>query len=239
MALVFDEFERRVLGVLMEKTFTQASGDPLTLNAIVAGCNQKSNRDPVMELDEDTVWSTLKQLQERELVTRILPAPGSRADKFKHNVERVLQWQSPLRAVMTELFLRGPQTPGELRTRCSRMVEFKSLDDMSVVLETLRTWDPPLVLSLPRAPGQAAIRFAHLCYPPDEQPPQVDARAVAPHAAPRSPIAVAAAPPREDLAAAQSVRSELEDLQAEVGELHEELAELRRRVDQLEQRISS
>ncbi|RMF81171.1 MAG: DUF480 domain-containing protein, partial [Planctomycetota bacterium] len=160
-ALVFDELERRVLGVLMEKAFTQASSYPLTLNAIVAGCNQKSNRHPVMELDEDTVWRTLERLQERNLVTRILPPPGARADKFKHNVERELQWQSPLRAVMTELFLRGPQTPGELRTRCSRMVEFESLADVTAVLDTLRGWDPPLVASLPRAPGQSAVRYTH------------------------------------------------------------------------------
>ncbi|MCA9244565.1 MAG: DUF480 domain-containing protein, partial [Phycisphaerales bacterium] len=124
MDVILNEFERRVLGVLMEKALTQPAGYPMTVNSIVAGCNQKSNRDPVMEVDEDVVWSTLESLRERGLVSKVLPPPGSRAERFKHDVSQALNWQTPQRAIMTELMLRGPQTPGELRTRCERMAPF-------------------------------------------------------------------------------------------------------------------
>jgi len=132
-----DEFQRRVLGVLMEKAMSQPQYYPMTLNQVVSGCNQKSNRDPVMDLDADTVWKTLNELREMGLVTEVMPAPGSRAEKYRHNVPDKLGWEKRKQAIMAELLIRGPQTVGELRTRCSRMMPFESIDAVVMVLDNL------------------------------------------------------------------------------------------------------
>ncbi len=93
MSLILDEFERRVLGVLIEKSLTQPEHYPMSLNALVGGSNQKSNRDPVMDLDEDVVSGTLRDLRENKLVTHVLPATGSRVERFKHDLPAALGWQ--------------------------------------------------------------------------------------------------------------------------------------------------
>lgn len=230
---VLDEIERRVLGVLMEKSMSQPEYYPMTLNSIVTGCNQKNNRDPVMELDEGVVWSALERLRGRGLVQRILPSPGSRADKFKHDVEQQFNWQSPQRAIMTELMLRGPQTAGELRTRCARMHEFESPQAVSQALESLMNWTPPLVAPLARGPRESAPRYAHLLAPASE--------------AAAGAVAIAAPPPptrrerAEDIpppaAADARLATELESMQAEIADLHELVSELRRRIEALESRV--
>ena len=125
-----DSLERRVLGSLLEKSMAQPDYYPMTEKAIVAACNQKQNRDPVMDLDEGAVWETLESLREKGLVTMLLPGAGARTKRYKHEVEQHYGWQKRERAVMTELLLRGPQTPGELRSRCSRFVPF---DDIAAV----------------------------------------------------------------------------------------------------------
>lgn len=237
---LLDEIERRVLGVLMEKAFTSAEGYPMTVNSVTVGCNQKSNRDPVMELDEDTVWDALSRLKDRGLVMRILPPPGSRADKFKHLVADKWGWQSQQRAVMTELLLRGAQTPGELRTRCERMTAFTDLDAVMQTLESLMSWQPPLVAALPRAAGQSATRYTHLLYA--EGPPageSADSRAEPQRGGAASSTSHdgsetqghAAAPSRAMNAA------ELSALPALVEELRSELAALRERVARLESEL--
>lgn len=233
MDYILDQLERRVLGSLLEKAATGSSAYPMTVNSLVSACNQKSNRDPLMDLDEDAVWSTLQQLIARGLVTRILPGPGSRADKFKHEVDRQFNWQSRQRAVMTELMLRGPQTPGELRTRASRMASFGSVGEVNEVLESLKNWDPPLVAALPRAAGQSAIRFMHLLVPEDEEAQQYsepEAEGQATGSVP-SPARAAVAP------ASDALRTELEQTQEEIAELHQTIAELERRVAALEERL--
>lgn len=237
-----NEIERRVLGSLMEKAATQSSGYPMTLNALVAACNQKSNRDPVMDLDDEAVWSALKALQERQLVTRVLPPPGSRADKFKHDVGRVFSWQARQRAIMTELMLRGPQTVGELRTRCARMVDIGSIADVSEALQTLIDWDPPLARMLPRAPGQSAVRYTHLLYPDDEapqQPPHVtETHAPAPLASAFAGDAnVRPELPRTAEPRPGALRAEVSEMGEEIADLHHQLAELLRRVEAIEQRL--
>ena len=121
MELVLDSDQRRVLGVLIEKSLTQPEYYPMTVNAVTAGCNQKSNRDPVVELDEDLVWNVLEGLRGLGLVSMTLPGPGSRTHRFRHEVESAFGWTPREQAVMTELLLRGPQTVGELRTRCSQI----------------------------------------------------------------------------------------------------------------------
>ncbi|MBN2445158.1 MAG: YceH family protein, partial [Phycisphaerae bacterium] len=160
------ELQRRVLGVLIEKALAQPTYYPLTLNALVTGCNQKSNRDPVMELDEATAWDTLEELRKRELASRVLPGAGSRTDRFRHDAGRKLGWSVPQLAIMAELLLRGPQTVGELRTRCARMRKFESVEAVSAELDALAGGDAPVVAMMPRAAGQAAARFRHLLYEP-------------------------------------------------------------------------
>jgi len=249
MSETLTEIERRVLGVLIEKSLAQPQYYPMTLNAIVAAGNQKSNRDPVMTLDEDTVWDTLEVLQAAGLVTRMLAGGASRVDRFKHDVKIRLGWEKPQWAVMAELLLRGPQTVGELRSRCSRMYTFENTDAVAAVLDGLSREDPPRVATLPRAAGQSAVRHAHRLYPPEEWATVARVPDEHPSAAPATTSAtptVASAPARTSptappSAAAPSVealglRSDIEDLHAEVAELHESLAELRRRVETLEGR---
>lgn len=229
MSLTLNAIERRVLGVLLEKSLSQPEYYPMTLNAIVAACNQKSNRDPVMELDEDAVWSALEQLRQHGLSAKVLPAPGSRVERFKHEVDAKWQWPKAQKAIMTELLLRGAQTVGELRTRGSRMYAFDNLESVSAVIDWLSSQTPPWMGVLPRAPGQSTVRYAHTLYPDDEQPAHGEpALAHAPQRSER-----AASTPAELISALQDV---LEALQSEVAELHQEVATLRRRLDTLEGR---
>lgn len=165
-----DPIERRVLGVLIEKSLAQPAYYPMTLNAVTVACNQKSNRDPEMNLDEDTVFETLEKLRTYGLVIRAAVA-GSRVDRFKHLANEVYKWDSRQRAIMAELLLRGPQTLNELRTRASRMSPMDSNEMAAAVIESLAQFDPPHVQLLPRAPGQREARYTHLLYPDGEAPP--------------------------------------------------------------------
>ena len=222
MDKTLNEVERRVLGVLIEKSLTQPDNYPISLNAVTMGCNQKSNRDPIMELDEDTVWQTLEELRSRGAVSRILAAPGTRVERFKHEIKEFLGWGPRQQAIMTELILRGPQTVGELRGRCARMFKFESIEAVSMTLSALAEADPPMARPMPREPGRSAIRHLHLLYPDGEAP------AVASVVEPASVSAAG------DSSSVETLRREIENLQAEIADLHEELGELRRRVDGLE-----
>lgn len=235
MNLRLNEVERRVLGVLIEKSMTQADYYPMTLNSIVTASNQKSNRDPMMDLDDSAVWSALDTLREMGLVARILPPPGSRADKFKHDAAGALGWQSAHRAIMTELLLRGPQTVGELRTRCARMHSFSADEDVPDVLARLQEWDPPQVVVLARQPGQSAARYTHCLAA------ETDDGVYAPAGgADGAEAAVRPAPPADSVAVASAPSSgELEALQEEIGELHETIRELESRVAALERRLGA
>ncbi len=230
MSLILDELERRVLGVLMEKSLTQPEYYPMTPNAVVAGANQKNNRDPEMKLDEESVLQTLEALRARGLVTLVLPAPGARTQRYRHEIEAKFGWSRRQQAIMTELLLRGPQTPGELRSRCARMFEFESVDTLMTALNSLGKGecDPPLVAAMPREPGQSAVRYTHLLYPEGQAPPTA-AAPVAPAATPSKPASAApAAPPTTAL------REEIDALQEEIADLHEEVADLRRRLEAIE-----
>lgn len=156
------ETEIRVLGVLIEKSLTQAGSYPLTLNAVVLGANQKQNRDPVQEHPEAEIAKALYDLQQRNLVRHAPPAPGARVNRFEHNVVERFHWDRREQAIMAELMLRGRQTAGELRTRASRMAPLHDLEAVSAVLAALATADPPFVEELPREPGRSANRFRHL-----------------------------------------------------------------------------
>jgi uncharacterized protein YceH (UPF0502 family) len=215
--------ERRVLGVLLEKALAQPQYYPMTVNAIVAACNQKSNREPILELDEDTVWNTLEVLRAGGLVSRLLPGGASRVERYKHEARERLGWEKPQRAVMAELLLRGPQTLGELRGHAARMYPFETTEAVSLVVDGLGQCEPPVVATLPRQPGQAAVRYAHRLYPTDEW------EALQQSAAPGSAIAT---PTADDYAApAAGLRAEVDELRSEVELLREAVGKLTRRLD--------
>ena len=239
MAEVLNEVERRVFGVLLEKALAQPQYYPMSANAIVAACNQKSNRDPLMDLDEDAVWNTLEVLRAGGLVTRLLPGGASRVERYKHEAKEFLGWEKPQRAVMTELLLRGPQTVGELRTRCGRMCAFENTEAVAAVLDNLASVNPPRVATMPRAPGQSAVRYAHCLYGPEEWSALTqDAGAPSrPAPAAAGPISPTAAAPGANCAVSKTesagLRGDIDRITAEISQLREELAELGRRVDSL------
>lgn len=239
--VLLDEFERRVLGVLLEKSLAQPSYYPMTVNSIVAACNQKNNRDPVMDLDEDTVWKTLTELRERGLVTQIMPGPGQRIEKYKHETYERLGWEQRERAVMAELLLRGPQTVGELRSRCSRMMPFNNIEAVTIVLNLLASKSPPVVRDLPKEPGRSAVRHDHCVYAEGEraEPARSEPAGAADHTASHpglpAPPAPSSSVPAVPGGAMEDLRMELENALADIGEMRETIAELEKRVATLEQ----
>jgi len=157
-----NDIELRVLGVLIEKALAVPDSYPMTLNSITTGANQKQNREPVTSYGEGDVSAALRSLQHRNLVTQAPPSYGARAVRFQHAVVDVFHWDRREQAVMAELMLRGRQTPGELRTHASRMVELPDLAAVQAILDALRSGDRAFVEELPREPGRSANRFRHL-----------------------------------------------------------------------------
>ena len=155
------DLEARVLGALIEKDITTPDYYPLSLNALVNACNQKNNRDPVMNLDEDSVRQALATLQEKRLAG---PAGGadSRVTKYEHRLQEVFNLDRREVAVACVLLLRGPQTPGELRGRTERMYRFETLEDVQSAIQKLMDRQPPLARVLPRQPGTKESRYMHL-----------------------------------------------------------------------------
>ncbi len=161
MSLLLSEIETRVLGSLIEKDITTPDYYPLSLNALVNACKQKNNRDPVMSLDEESVRTALSSLQEKRLAG---PASGadSRVTKYEHRLQEVFNFDRREVAVLCVLLLRGPQTPGELRTRTERMYHFEALEDVVSTLDPLAQREPRLATILPRQPGTKESRYTHL-----------------------------------------------------------------------------
>jgi len=186
--------ETRVLGTLYEKQHTVPDSYPLTLNALVSGCNQKTSRSPVMEVTEAEAQGALDSLKSANLV---METSGGRVQRYSHNVERVLQVPSQSAAILTVLMLRGPQTPGELRINCDRLHRFADLSAVQGFLDELAARPAgALVVELPRVPGSRENRWAHLL----SGTPKVEATA---------PVAV------------NTKEGSLEALQKEVAELKE------------------
>jgi uncharacterized protein YceH (UPF0502 family) len=220
--------EQRVLGVLVEKQKTSKTADayPLTLNALTTGCNQKSNRDPVLDLTEDEVEETLTALQKKGLVLRMT---GGRVDRFKHLLYEAWTRNGPQLAVLAELLLRGPQTKGELRGRAGRMDPIDTLDDLEEVLKPLVERRLVAYLS---GPDRRGAVLAHGFHAPDEL-----ARLKAHHAgipADAGPARPAAPPPPDALARLESRLAGAEDeigvLKAAVAALREQVADLRKQL---------
>jgi len=160
-AAVLDPVELRVLAVLAEKEALTPDNYPMSLNAIVNGCNQLSSRDPVMQLSDDIVLDTLQRLTERKLVNAISQA-GARVVKYEHRMRIKWTLEQDKLAVLTILMLRGLQTAGEIRTRSGRLHEFKSVQDVETALQFLIDKYPPLVVKLDRAPGTKESRYGQL-----------------------------------------------------------------------------
>ncbi|MGB0714830.1 MAG: DUF480 domain-containing protein [Phycisphaerae bacterium] len=165
-----DRIECRVLAVLIEKSLTQPASYPLTVNAIVQAANQKQNRDPIMALEDDEVKGALTHLQSMNLVQQAPPLPGARAQRFSHNVVEKLTWDRREQAIMAELMLRGRQTPGELRTRASRMAPLTDVPAVLNVLQELAAYSPPYVKELGREPGRTVTRYEQLLHVDGEEP---------------------------------------------------------------------
>jgi uncharacterized protein len=213
--------ERRVLGVLVEKAKTTPDNYPMSIASIVAGSNQKSNRSPLMQLDEDDVEMALEKLRALGAAREV--QGSGRVNKFRHVAYEWLGVDAAGVAIMTELLLRGPQTVGELRTRASRMHDFPDLDSVSSVIATLQT--AGLVQAM-TPPGRGQT-FAHTLYPPDEQrylaikvanqePTQDDDASE-----PKRPVVAANSPVHESRLAA--VEARLEELQMRLDELESRL----------------
>jgi uncharacterized protein len=211
------EIETRVLGSLIEKDITTPDYYPLSLNSLANACNQKNNRDPVLNLEEETVRQALSTLQEKRLAG---PASGadSRVTKFEHRMQEVFNFDRREIAVVCVLLLRGPQTPGELRSRTDRMYHFEALDDVVSTLDRLAQREPPLARVLARQPGTKEPRYTQLFsgeLPTSQAPGSAE---VAPAPSPA-------------YAGSGSASARLTTLEAEVSRLRQEVSELQEELD--------
>jgi len=159
--LLLNEVEARVLGSLVEKETATPEYYPLSLHALTAACNQKSNREPVMSLDEDAVHAALESLRAKGLTVDI-SGGDHRVHKYAHRLGEVFNFDRREQTLLCVLMLRGPQTVGELRGRSERLHNFDSLDDVEATLSRLAERTPPLAKKLARRPGEKEARFAHL-----------------------------------------------------------------------------
>jgi uncharacterized protein YceH (UPF0502 family) len=159
--IVLNPAEARVLGSLVEKDITTPDYYPLSLNALINACNQKNNREPVTNFDEETVRLALRNLSDKRLAGPASGADG-RVTKYEHRMQEVFNFTRQETALICVLLLRGPQTPGELRGRTERMYQFEHLDDVLSGLQQLMRREPPLAKALGRRPGTKEIRYAHL-----------------------------------------------------------------------------
>ena len=207
-----DPAEIRVLGSLLEKEQTTPEACPLTVNSVLAACNQKTNREPVMDLTEGQVVEALERLRQEVLVWR---TEGARSEKWQQSVVRRWGLDRAGKALMTLLLLRGPQTPGELRTRSERMHPFASVEEVEEALQRMAGMDEPLVMELPRRSGQKETRWTHLVGDVVEAP--------APQRAPLAEPGIPAGP----LPGALSARvAKLEEIVAKLAEDVETLKSL-------------
>ena len=212
------EVETRVLGSLVEKQLTTPEYYPLTLNALTAACNQKSNRDPVVSYDETAIVGAVDSLRDKNLVY-LYYGSNSRAVKYKHMLPSVYELEPAGVAIIAVLLLRGPQTLGELRERTGRLYEFSGLGEVQETLDELARRDERLVTKLERQPGQKEARYAHLLSGAVEQRAVSISRESAP-----SP----GSSPNDRL---KGLEDEVKNLRAEFASLQETFDEFRRQFD--------
>lgn len=211
-----DPVEGRVVGALVEKQLTTPQQYPLTLNALVAACNQASSRDPVVSYDDRTVEEALVRLKEKRVVRFVHPSHGRSVTRYRQVLEEVLGLEPRPLALVAVLLLRGPQTPGELRTRAERMAGPGSLEEVEEELDELARRPEPLVAGLPREPGRKELRYAQLLAGAGT------GAVAAPAEAPVPPAPADAAPD----AGHGSLASQVAVLRAEVAALRRDLDEV-------------
>lgn len=216
MALILNEIEVRVLGSLVEKQLTTPEYYPMTLNALVAACNQKSNRDPVVSYDESTVTAALDSLRDKNLVYTF-HGSTSRVVKYKHMLPNVYELDPAETAVMDVLMLRGPQTVGEIRGRTDRLFDFSGLPEVQETLDGLARREEPLVMRLERQVGQKDARYAHLLSG------EIDVASL--------PVSRERATGSGQDGRIEQLESELESIKTEIAQLKEELARFRQQFE--------
>jgi uncharacterized protein YceH (UPF0502 family) len=220
MDIILNEVETRVLGSLVEKDVTTPDYYPLSLNSLVNACNQKNNRDPVMNLGEDTVRQALDTLQQKRLAGPTSSA-DSRVTKYEHRLQEAFNFTRGETAILCVLLLRGPQTPGELRGRTERMHRFEDLTEVQSSLQRLMQRDPPLARVLPRQPGTKEARYKHLLACDTDDLTDV-ARAPTPGSVPSQSDGADRIARLED---------EVANLQKEVADLKQQLASFRKQFE--------
>jgi uncharacterized protein YceH (UPF0502 family) len=208
--------EARVLGSLVEKDITTPDYYPLSLNALINACNQKNNREPVTNFDEETVRLALRNLSDKQLAGMARGADG-RVAKYEHRLQEVFNFTRPETAILCVLLLRGPQTPGELRGRGERMHRFEDLDEVLSGLQQLMRRDPPLAKALGRRPGTKEIRYAHLL--------SGDVEAWEP------PSETAASGVTDENERVAHLEAQVATLQSEVADLKQQIAEFRKQFE--------
>lgn len=216
---ILTDAEARVLGSLVEKQLTTPEYYPLTLNALTAACNQKSNRDPVVSYDETTILGAVDALRDKNLVY-LYYGTSSRVVKYKHMLPSVYEAGDAGVAVIAVLLLRGPQTLGELRERTGRLFEFNGLGEVQETLDALARRDEPLVTKLERQPGQKEARYAHLLSGAVEQ-----------HTPPTAREHAIVAPATGGGGRIGELESEVEKLRAELNSFRQEFDEFRKQFD--------
>ncbi|MGA7914149.1 MAG: YceH family protein [Candidatus Acidiferrales bacterium] len=217
MDIRLSDVEARVLGALVEKEITTPEYYPLSLNALVNACNQKSNREPVMNLSEEDVTLAMRHLSEVELAGAANTS-DSRVRKYEHRLQEAFNFTRPETAVLCVLLLRGAQTPGELRGRAERMYKFDDLSDVQAALQKLMSREPALARVLPRAPGTKESRYLEL----------MSGDAEAAGAEVGRDVAQDRAVERVPALSVESDRERIARLESEVAALREEVASLRR-----------
>ena len=218
MNIVLNEMEARVLGALLEKEITTPDYYPLSLNSLVNACNQKSNRDPVMNVDEDSVRDALRTLHDNSLA-RSVSAADSRVTKYEHRLQEAFNFDRREAALFCELLLRGPQTPGELRMRAERMHQFDDLSEAQSALQRLMNREPPLVKVLARQPGTKESRYIHLL--------SGDAKPVSSTAGREVPAALE----REKMDGFSRLSSEMAELRRDMADLKQQFAAFRKQFE--------
>jgi uncharacterized protein YceH (UPF0502 family) len=218
MDILLDDVETRVLGSLVEKELTTPEYYPLSLNALVNACNQKSNRDPVMNLDEEAVRAALRTLDKKGLAGAA-DNMISRVSKYEHRLQEAYNFTRHEIAILSELLLRGPQTPGELRSRADRMHKFDDLGIVQSTLQRLMKREPPLVKVLARQPGTKEARYAHLLSGDVEVSPVGSAAGVA---------VISSASSGELIA---RLEDQVANLQSEIADLKQQFAAFRKQFE--------
>ena len=221
--IVLTPNQARVLGALVEKEITTPDYYPLSLNALINACNQLTNRDPITRLDEEEVRLALRRLEDQGLAGRARGADG-RVTKYEHWLGEAFNFTRAETALICVLLLRGPQTPGELRSRTERLHRFDEIEDVLAGLQKLIERDPSLATVLPRQPGTKEARYAHLLSGP------VEAAPIAEHApTQRTFTAQVSSAVSEDPAH----EARIAQLESAVAELKQEVATLRQKIDDL------